>query len=337
MTTPAHRDQVPGRGATSEDRDGGARARLARLAVDTRARPAGDGRPAAPPAWVPAAPGTAPDGSDDAPDGPDDPRERAAALRGAALRDRALAAAVTGYTAAHGHPLDHPAAAPGSSGWSGRRWAVRPATVALAAVVLVLVVGLVGLLALRPPPATVVGGPPADAPTGTAQDAAGADPAGGAPTAGPGAPDGGESAAAQAVVVHVVGQVAAPGLLELPAGSRVADAVDAAGGALPSADLTALNLAREVTDGEQVVVPAPGETVAVPQGTGGGSSQPGPLDLNRADLAALDELPGIGPVLAERIVAWRDEHGPFTTVEELAEVPGIGPSLLADLRELVRV
>lgn len=259
------------------------------------------------------------------------------------LRRRALAAAVTGYTAAHGHPLEHPTGGGGSGG--RRRWAVRPGAVVVAVVVLLLVVGLVGWRALRPAPSTVVdrGGtseqvpspsaaPDGDAPVGASGDA-GAGPSGDAGAASPSGADVGD-----AVVVHVVGEVAAPGVLTLPVGARVVDAIDEAGGPLPTADVAALNLARELVDGEQVVVPRPGDPPPAPVVPSGAVAAPGtPLDLNAADLAALDGLPGIGPVLAERILAWRDEHGRFTTVEELAEVPGIGPSLLGDLRDLVRV
>lgn len=159
-------------------------------------------------------------------------------------------------------------------------------------------------------------------------------------------------AATSEVVVHVVGQVRRPGLVRLRSGSRVADALAAAGGAGPGADLTAVNLARPVVDGEQVHVPRPGETPPPPPGTGGsgasggsaagGSSGSGsaggvPIDLNTADAAALDTLPGVGPVLAQRILDWRAEHGRFTAVDELGEVSGIGDKLLAQLRDRVRV
>lgn len=149
------------------------------------------------------------------------------------------------------------------------------------------------------------------------------------------------------MVVHVVGQVARPGVVRLPAGARVLDAVDRAGGALPDADLRRLNLARPLSDGEQVLVPSPSDPPEVGVGsaasTGGGSAgrvgaggsttagSSAPVDLNTADLAALDTLPGVGPVLAQRIVDWRSEHGRFTSVEELGEVTGIGPKLLAQI------
>jgi len=148
-------------------------------------------------------------------------------------------------------------------------------------------------------------------------------------------------ATAGAVVVHVAGLVATPGVFELPVGSRVVDALQVAGGALPGVDTSTLNLARVLVDGEQIAVGIP----AAPD-AGGGSPCPGegapaapgsPLDLNTASEAQLDALPGVGPVLAGRIVAWRQEHGVFTAVEELLEVSGIGTATLADLTGLVRV
>lgn len=143
---------------------------------------------------------------------------------------------------------------------------------------------------------------------------------------------------ATTVVVSVVGLVARPGLVTLPEGSRVADAVAAAGGLLPDADPASVNLAAVVADGEQVAVGVPGA------GTGGGvaggtagSPGTGPVDLNAATAADLDALPGIGPVLAQRIVEHRERSGPFRTVEQLDDVPGIGPTTYAELAELVTV
>lgn len=144
------------------------------------------------------------------------------------------------------------------------------------------------------------------------------------------------------VVVHVVGQVRRPGVVRLAAGSRVQQAVAAAGGATGAADLARVNLARPVVDGEQVVVPRPGEPVSAAAPAAGGPS-PGvgipasPVDLNLAGLAELDTLPGVGPVLAQRILDWRTEHGRFTSVDELGEVSGIGDAVLGGLRDLVRV
>ncbi len=148
------------------------------------------------------------------------------------------------------------------------------------------------------------------------------------------------------VVVDVVGQVRRPGLVRLGAGARVADAVQAAGGVGPHGDLAAVNLARVVSDGEQIVVPKIGQPVpgagigstgvAVGGGGPGGHGLP-VVDLNSASVTELDGLPGVGPVIAGRIVEWRQAHGRFARVDELAEVGGIGPRLLAQLRPLVRV
>ena len=147
------------------------------------------------------------------------------------------------------------------------------------------------------------------------------------------------------VVVHVVGAVHHPGLVRLPAGSRVADAVRAAGGTTASARPASVNLARLLVDGEQLVVQrrgsaplvaAPGPAGAV--GSAGATPAPSaPVDLNSATLEALDGLPGIGPVLAQRILDWRTAHGRFSSVDELGEVSGIGEATLADLRPVVTV
>jgi len=135
------------------------------------------------------------------------------------------------------------------------------------------------------------------------------------------------------VVVHVVGAVAQPGVVRLGLGARVADALAAVGGGLPEADLAGVNLARLLTDGEQLVVPVLGEPAT---GAAAGVAHDGLVDLNTADAAALEALPGVGPVLAARIVEHRADH-PFTAVDDLDDVAGIGPALLADLRERVRV
>lgn len=135
---------------------------------------------------------------------------------------------------------------------------------------------------------------------------------------------------AEVVVVSVAGKVAAPAVLRLPPGSRVEDALRAAGGALPGTDLSGLNPARRVVDGEQVLV-------GIPQPAGAGAAVGGLLELNSATAEQLDALPGIGPVLATRIVDWRVEHGPFRSVEQLREVGGIGASKFAQLRTKVRV
>ncbi|WP_448638378.1 ComEA family DNA-binding protein [Geodermatophilus sp. URMC 63] len=148
----------------------------------------------------------------------------------------------------------------------------------------------------------------------------------------------GEAAEARAtVVVSVVGLVVAPGLVTLPEGARVADAVAAAGGLLPEADPASVNLAALVTDGQQVAVGVPGAAAAPASAAGGGGAAAGPVDLNTATVADLDALPGIGPVLAQRIVDHRSAHGRFTSVEQLDDVPGIGPAIYAELAALVRV
>ncbi len=132
------------------------------------------------------------------------------------------------------------------------------------------------------------------------------------------------------VRVHVSGAVSAPGVVELPTDAIVADAVVAAGGATRSADLTAINLAAGVRAGERIVVPEfqPG---GAPSGT---FVDPG-IDLNTASASELESLPGVGPVLAGRIVAFRTERGPFVTVEDLLDVPGIGESKLASMRDAI--
>jgi competence ComEA-like helix-hairpin-helix protein len=160
--------------------------------------------------------------------------------------------------------------------------------------------------------------------------------------------------------VHVVGAVGRAGVVRLPPGSRVLDAVTAAGGASPGADLAQLNLARPVLDGEQVHVPRKGETPVAGASPAAGTGVPGaaggvggvdgaggvggagggaavPVDLNSAELATLDTLPGVGPVLAQRIIDWRTEHGRFSSVDELGEVSGIGDKLLAQIAPKVRV
>lgn len=153
----------------------------------------------------------------------------------------------------------------------------------------------------------------------------------------------GTSAAEAEIAVHVAGAVHRPGVVRLSKGARVADALDAAGGAAPDAALDALNLARPLSDGDQVVVPMPGATPPAMPANGAatastGARRPdGRLDLNRASAHDLEELPGIGEVLAARIVNWRDQHGPFTSVGQLREVPGIGERTFQNLADLLSV
>ncbi|GGU16778.1 hypothetical protein GCM10010289_43100 [Streptomyces violascens] len=145
------------------------------------------------------------------------------------------------------------------------------------------------------------------------------------------------------LVVDVGGKVWRPGIYRLPAGSRVADALAAAGGVRDGADLTGLNRARLLTDGEQVLAGVPG---AAPSGTGGGAGtgagggvggSSGPVSLNSASVEQLDGLPGVGPVLAQHIVDYRAQHGGFRSVDELREVNGIGERRFNDLQPLVRL
>lgn len=150
------------------------------------------------------------------------------------------------------------------------------------------------------------------------------------------------SAPARSLVVAVSGKVRRPGVVTVPAGARVIDVLKAAGGPLPGVDLGMLNLARKVADGELVAV---GAATSAPGGVGGAGppagnpsgGMAGPIDLNTATLAELDTLPGVGPVLAQRILDWRTQHGQFASVDQLSDVPGIGDSRLAELRDLVRV
>ncbi len=138
--------------------------------------------------------------------------------------------------------------------------------------------------------------------------------------------------------VHVSGAVREPGLYVVPAGSRLVDAVAAAGGFAKDAARDAVNLARTVSDGEQIAVPRKGEETAPAAGPGGGTGPGGgKVNLNTADEAALDTLPRIGPAIAQRIIQWREDNGRFTSVEDLLAVPGIGEKMLASLRDLVTV
>jgi len=144
----------------------------------------------------------------------------------------------------------------------------------------------------------------------------------------------GSSDPSSRLAVHVAGHVRHPGLVHLPAGSRVQDAIRAAGGVTAGADLDAVNLARKLSDGEQVLIPGPGDPPPPPPQ---GAAAPGaPLDLNTATVEQLDTLPGVGEVTAGRIVAYRSAH-PFATVDELLEVPGIGQRRFDQLKDLVTV
>ncbi len=141
---------------------------------------------------------------------------------------------------------------------------------------------------------------------------------------------------ASAVVVDVVGAVHRPGLYRLHQGDRIADALARAGGAGRRADLSAVNLAAPLADGEQVVVPRRGGQGAVGAAASAvGGSTPGPVHLNTATADQLDALPGVGPVTAQKILDYRSKHGAFSSVDELDAVPGIGPARMDTLRDLV--
>jgi competence protein ComEA len=138
------------------------------------------------------------------------------------------------------------------------------------------------------------------------------------------------------VVVDVAGKVHRPGIATLPAGSRVVDALRAAGGVRPGVDRTSINLARVLVDGEQIVVGEPAVAGPAAAAAGGPTGQAASLvNLNTADQATLESLPGVGPVTAQAIMAWREENGGFTSVDDLLEVSGIGDATLAELAPFV--
>ncbi len=212
------------------------------------------------------------------------------------------------------------------------RWSLDGRSVVVLVVLAVLAVAVALMLFGRSPRTETVVTPTLIAPTAVPAPPPAAPP--------PAAPSGASTASVGApLIVHVAGMVVRPGVYELPAGARVVDALDAAGGAIDGTDLSQLNLARVLVDGEQVAVGVPAAPVP-PGGAGPGAGPtPGlaPIDLNTATESDLDTLPGVGPVLAARIVAWRDENGSFSSVDELLEVSGIGESTLADIAPLVRV
>ena len=214
----------------------------------------------------------------------------------------------------------------------------RAGVIALAAVgIMAVLVTVFTLMRDNPPPVSSAKLPPVEMVSS------------GSPTPGPAPPD-----TDGPVVVSVVGLVHKPGLATLAPGARIADALTAAGGALDGADLIGLNMARRVNDGEQIIVgivAAPGQPAAMgssvssgpataaptegPPGAGKTTAPGGLVDLNAATVEELDTLPGVGPVTAAAIIAWRDANGRFTSVEQLGDVDGIGPARLEKLRDLV--
>ncbi|OKI19144.1 hypothetical protein A6A08_04490 [Nocardiopsis sp. TSRI0078] len=214
-----------------------------------------------------------------------------------------------------------------------RRWAPNAvlsrravlALVVLGALAVALVLALHDRPTTVPAPEMVTRAAAADPPAGEGGGASEATEDSSAPEA---------AAAQEDLVVHVGGEVEDPGLYTLPPGSRVADAVEKAGGALSGADLDLLNLARPLVDGEQVLVGVPppaGGSGAGAQGVGG------PVNINQADRALLETLPGVGPVIADNIIAYREEHGPFGSVDELLNVSKIGEKVLDSLAAHVTV
>lgn len=180
----------------------------------------------------------------------------------------------------------------------------------------------------------------------------GSAPEGTSPASAVPAPDSSNAPAAgkQTVVVHVVGAVRQPKLVELPSHARVGDALEAAGGPAEDADLGRINLARVVSDGEQVYVPREGEEIpseiagpatgveSSPSGPGAEASGDGALvNINTASESELDELPGVGPAIAARIVEHRTTNGPFSNIEQLQDVKGIGPAIFEELRERISI
>ena len=266
-------------------------------------------------------------------------------------------AARRAYEAANGVVTEEPQE-PGPSRW---RWLLSGRLLAS----VLVIVAAVGALALWAPEALAGGGAVEAVPvpsgdgwaagggddalgggqTGDASEGGGAGGAPGGAEAADATPSAGASASpGDTVVVHVAGLVASPGVYELPEGSRVADAVAAAGGAIEGGDANALNLARVVADGERIEVLAPGAATSAQAGWSGGSGggtggagqgggAAGTINLNTADAAALEGLTGVGPVLASRIVAYRERNGPFASVEALDAVTGIGPALLQSIAQ----
>lgn len=150
-------------------------------------------------------------------------------------------------------------------------------------------------------------------------------------------PEAGPTVAPAALYVHVSGEVEEPGLYRLSGDARVVDAVAAAGGFTDQAAPEGVNLARVISDGEQLLVPAKGADGAAEGAAAPAEDGDGRVNLNTADVEALDTLPRVGPAIAQRIIEWREENGRFTSVDDLMAVPGIGEKMLSSLRDLVTV
>ncbi|MBM3690798.1 MAG: ComEA family DNA-binding protein [Actinobacteria bacterium] len=146
---------------------------------------------------------------------------------------------------------------------------------------------------------------------------------------------------ATVVVVHVVGEVKEPGVYDLPANSRVTDAIEAAGGATKDADLTSINLARVLFDGEQIFIgninsaAAPSTSSSSSSSSSSSTNPAGRININMANAAQLDQLPGISPVIAGRIVEYRNQNGPFRQLTDLKQVSGIGDAIYDKIKDLI--
>ena len=192
--------------------------------------------------------------------------------------------------------------------------------VRVGSMVLALVVAVVIAWRMLAPPA--VGAPEARLPLATRSVASAAAPA---------------TSRGAEVVVHVAGAVVSPGVYRLSDGARTIDAISAAGGGRGDADLARVNLAARLSDGLRVYVPAVGETATPVVGGSSDPAEQGPINLNAATADQLDDLPGIGPATATAIIAYRRDHGPFSSIEQLLDVRGIGPSKLEQIRSMVVV
>lgn len=207
-----------------------------------------------------------------------------------------------------------------------------PGARALALVGVLAVLGAGGYFWLaRPQAQPVVAGPAASAGPATSGGPAVRPRRGGPITSGAATP-----MATGSMVVQVGGKVQHPGVFPLPAGSRVTDAINAAGGLRPGASTGMLNLARKISDGEQILVDVPGAPAGAPGATSGAGSSSDPVDLNTATPEQLEQLPGVGPVYAKRIIDYRTQHGGFRSIDELRQISGIGEHRFSLLKPLVR-
>jgi competence protein ComEA len=258
------------------------------------------------------------------------------------LRDRLRALArgtVPGPGAAHGLTalgFEAQEAEQGDEPLAVERTSVRAVAIAVAATALAAW-GVVHLTSGGTPSALeLVPGTPVPSVSGVVPGPSGSAPSGATAGSGAAAGSGPGASAPDVVVVQVVGQVRRPGLVTLPRGSRVADAVAAAGGLVRGGSSGGLNLARALADGEQVVVSPDAVAVTGPSSSDGGAAS-AVVDLNAATASDLDTLPGVGPVMAGRILDWRTAHGRFTSVDQLREVSGIGARTFERLKPHVRV